>query len=168
MKQIKTTLSVSRRKPAPLMIGWREWISLPELGIERIKAKIDSGARTSALHAFAIRPFKQEDKHFIHFKMHPLQRRSDKVIECVAQVQDIRWVTDSGGHRERRYVIKTQVVMGHSSWLIEVTLTNRDTMNFRMLLGRTAMRHRVIVNPARSFLLPEQFPPFEKGGAGGI
>lgn len=144
---------VKRRKRDLFVIGWREWISLPELGIDRIKAKIDSGARTSALHAFAIRPFKQEGKHYIHFKMHPLQRRTDTVVECVSEVQDIRWVTDSGGHRERRYVIKTPVIMGAHTWVIEITLTNRDIMNFRMLLGRTAMRYRAVVNPAASFLL---------------
>jgi hypothetical protein len=134
-------------------VGWREWLSLPALGIDRIKAKIDTGARTSALHAFEIKPFKQADKHYLRFKMHPVQRRSDVVIECVAEVKDIRWVIDSGGHKERRYVIQTPLKIGERTWSIELTLTNRDTMNFRMLLGRTAMRHRAVVNPALSFLL---------------
>lgn len=136
-----------------VVIGWREWFALPELGIKQIKAKIDTGARTSALHAFAIRPFKEQGKHRIRFKVHPYQRRSDVTIECVADVSDIRWVTDSGGHKERRFVIKTMAHMGQLKWPIEVTLTNRDTMNFRMLLGRTAMCHRLIVNPAASFLI---------------
>jgi hypothetical protein len=158
MQETQKILPKTRRKRELMVIGWREWISLPGLGIEHIKVKVDSGARTSALHAFAIQPFKQEDKHFIQFKMHPLQRCTDKVVQCVAEVQDIRWVTDSGGHRERRYVIKTPVTMGMRTWSIEVTLTNRDIMNFRMLLGRTAMRRRVVVNPAASFLLPEAIP----------
>jgi len=145
----------SRRKRELQLIGWREWLSLPELGITKIKAKVDTGARTSALHAFEIQPFKQENKHYIRFKMHPLQRRTDMLIECVAEVKDIRWVIDSGGHRERRYVIQTPVKVGQSVWFIELTLTNRDTMNFRMLLGRTAMRNRVVVNPAVSFLLAD-------------
>lgn len=148
-------LFTSRRKRELKLIGWREWLSLPELGIEKIKAKIDTGARTSALHAFEIEPFKQENKHYIRFKMHPLQRRTDALIECVAEVKDIRWVIDSGGHKERRYVIKTPVQIGHRRWSIELTLTNRDTMNFRMLLGRTAMRNKIAVNPAVSFLLAE-------------
>jgi hypothetical protein len=118
--------------------------------------KIDTGARTSALHAYAIRSFKQDNVHFIRFKIHPLQRSSGVVVECVAKVQDIRWVTDSGGHRERRYVISTTLCLGEISWPIEVTLTNRDTMNFRMLLGRTAMRRRLVVNAALSFVFEKK------------
>jgi hypothetical protein len=136
-----------------ITVGWREWAALPALGIEKIKVKVDSGARTSALHAFELHPFKKGGKHYIRFKIHPLQRRSDVVRECVTEVEDIRWVTDSGGHRERRYVIKTLINMGSISWPIEITLTNRDTMNFRMLLGRTAMKKRVMVNPTLSFLV---------------
>lgn len=155
MKKENSTAKISRRKRELRVVGWREWLSLPELGIDRIKAKVDTGARTSALHAFEIRPFKEQDKHYIQFKMHPLQRRTDVQISCVAEVKDIRWVVDSGGHKERRFVIKTPLKVGGEIWSVELTLTNRDTMNFRMLLGRTAMRHRIIVNPAVSFLLPE-------------
>jgi len=148
-KQSKSKLSSLPKT----MVGWREWVSLPELNIKRIKAKVDSGARTSALHAFALRPFKQDNKHYIRFKIHPMQRKTDETVDCLAEVQDIRWVTDSGGHRERRYVITTMLTVGAETWPIEITLTNRDTMNFRMLLGRTAMKHRIIVNPALSFLV---------------
>lgn len=140
------------KKKKLIRVGWREWISLPELGIERIKIKIDSGARTSALHAYNIQPFKEEGRHFIRFKVHPFQRCKDVMNKCIAEVKDIRWITDSGGHRERRYVIRTLINLGEFSWPIEVTLTNRDTMNFRMLLGRTAMKHRMLVDPAKSFL----------------
>lgn len=149
----------ARAKPKkPLVIGWREWIQLPDLGIKAIKAKIDTGARTSALHAFAIRPFKKGELHYIHFNVHPYQRRTEPAIACTAAVKDIRWVTDSGGHRERRYVIETLLCLGGLSWPIEITLTNRDTMSFRMLLGRTAMRSKLVVNPAISYniALPEQ------------
>lgn len=141
-----------KKRKEMLTVGWREWVSLPDLGIEKIKVKIDTGARTSALHAFSIKPFKQGDQHFIRFKIHPLQRTFGVTVECVAKVEDIRWVTDSGGHRERRYVILTTLRLGDVSWPIEITLTNRDTMNFRMLLGRTAMKRRLVVNPAMSFL----------------
>lgn len=133
-------------------IGWREWVELPELGIQQIKAKIDTGARTSALHAFALQPFKEGDKNKIRFEIHPLQHNTDVVSTCVADIIDLRWVTDSGGHREERFVIQTPVILGGQTWPIEITLTERDTMLFRMLLGRSAIRKRFIVNPGRSFI----------------
>ncbi|EKD73382.1 MAG: hypothetical protein ACD_45C00338G0006 [uncultured bacterium] len=134
------------------IIGWREWVTLPELRIDKIKAKIDTGARTSALHAFALRPFKEGNKDRITFDIHPLQNNMDIVVSCTADIIDKRWVSDSGGHREERYVIYTPIVIGDKSWSIEVTLTERDSMLFRMLLGRSAIRKRFIVNPARSFI----------------
>lgn len=133
-------------------IGWREWLSLPELGIHKIKAKVDTGARTSALHAFALRPFKEGQRDRIQFDIHPLQHNQEVVITCTADIIDKRWVTDSGGHREERHVISTPVVLGNKTWPIEITLTERDTMLFRMLLGRSAIRSQFIVNPARSFI----------------
>ena len=136
-----------------MTVGWREWVSLPELNIEHIKAKIDTGARTSALHAFSVRAFTQHGKKMVRFKIHPYQRRKDIVVECVAPILDKRWVSDSGGHREQRYVIESSVKLGDQEWPIELTLTNRETMQFRMLLGRTAMKGRIIVNPGRSYLV---------------
>jgi hypothetical protein len=133
-------------------IGWREWVSLPDLGIDKIKAKVDTGARTSALHAFSLQLFKENFKDRIRFDIHPLQHNTVKMVTCVADVVDLRWVSDSGGHREERFVINTPVVMGEEIWPIEITLTERDTMLFRMLLGRSAIRHRYLVNPARSFI----------------
>ncbi len=134
------------------LIGWREWVSLPELGIQKIKAKVDTGARTSVLHAFALRPFTEGNKARICFDIHPIQHNTETVLTCIADVIDLRWVSDSGGHKEERYVIQTQIVMGEKSWPIEITLTERDTMLFRMLLGRGAIRHRFLVNPTRSFI----------------
>lgn len=134
------------------VLGWREWVALPHLGIDRIKAKVDTGARTSALHAFSLQPFDKDGQKMIRFDIHPSQHNTEKVIRCEAEIVDLRWVTDSGGHSEKRYVIKTPIVIDGQSWPIEITLTERDTMLFRMLLGRNAIRGRFAVNPARSFL----------------
>jgi hypothetical protein len=133
-------------------IGWREWINLPELGIDKIKAKVDTGARTSALHAFSLEPFEEAGKEKIRFLIHPLQHNTDNIITCVADVVDKRAVTDSGGHTEQRFVIMTPICIAGQTWPIEITLTERENMLFRMLLGRSALRRRFMVNPARSFV----------------
>ena len=135
------------------LIGWREWVALPEIGIDRIKAKVDTGARTSALHAFEVDHYKARRQDRVRFFIHPFQKTKDIVVECDAAVIDFRFVTDSGGHREKRYVIQTQLLIGQEQWPIEITLTDRETMKFRMLLGRTAMRKHLIVDPGKSFLL---------------
>jgi hypothetical protein len=136
-----------------IRLGWREWVGLPALGIEHIKAKVDTGARTSALHAFEIDELADNDRPRVRFKLHPIQRDNDTVIECIADVVDRRVVSDSGGHREMRWVIATDVVIGPHSWRAEFTLTSRDDMLFRMLLGRTAIAGRATVDPARSYLV---------------
>ena len=134
------------------IIGWREWVSLPKLGIPKIKAKIDTGARTSALHAFSLNPFMEENKAKISFDIHPLQHDTHNIITCIADVVDKRLVTDSGGHEEERYVIQTPITIARQTWSIEITLTERENMLFRMLLGRSALRKHFVVNPARSFI----------------
>lgn len=134
------------------VIGWREWVNLSGLGINRIKAKVDTGARTSALHAFSLEPFTDGNTSKIRFDIHPLQHNTDTVVTCIADVIDKRMVTDSGGHTEERYVIQTPITIAGQTWAIDITLTERENMLFRMLLGRSALRKRFIVNPARSFV----------------
>jgi hypothetical protein len=137
-------------------VGWREWVSLPELKISAIKAKIDTGARTSALHAFFVEPFIENGIQMVRYGIHPLQHRDDIECICESRVKDYRQVRDSGGHKEMRYVIETDIVLGERRWPIEMTLTNRDRMKFRMLLGRIAMKN-FAVYPDKSYLLGERF-----------
>ena len=147
-----------------LILGWREWVGLPELGLPALKAKVDTGARTSALHAFELRPCSADGRRCVEFKIHPLQRDREQVATCVADVIDERVVTDSGGHREQRFVIVSTLAIGAYAWPIELTLTTRDNMMFRMLLGRTAIEGIATVDPARSYLVGKK--PRKKKVAG--
>ncbi len=136
-----------------LIVGWREWVSLSDLELPPIKAKVDTGARTSALHAFAVRPFLENGRQRVEFEIHPKQFDNDLVVTCVADVIDQRAVTDSGGHKEERWVIQTNLYIGSHHWPIEITLTSRIDMRFRMLLGRNAIKHRALVDSSRSYVI---------------
>jgi hypothetical protein len=137
----------------PLKIGWREWVGLPELRVGAIKAKIDTGARTSALHAYHIEPFRRAGALWLRFQLHPMQRSEAMKVACEAPAVDERAVRNSGGGVERRYIIKTTLKLGEECWPIELALANRDQMGFRMLLGRTALQGRALIEPGRSYLL---------------
>jgi hypothetical protein len=143
------------RKP----LGWREWIGFPDLNIDIIKAKIDTGARTSALHAFRVVPFTRAAQQWVRFSIHPVQRDTDTVVECEAPVKDQRTVRDSGGHEELRYVIEVLIKIGEDQFLAEVTLTDRDTMVFRVLLGRTALRGKYVIHPGKSYMQSKRNSP---------
>lgn len=136
-----------------LTIGWREWLDLPELGIARIKAKIDTGARSSTLHAFHIEAFQRDGREMVRFEVHPYQRDSHYTVTAEAELLEWRHIRSSGGQGQVRPVIDTAIELGGQKWHIELTLTNRDLMGFRMLVGRQALRRRFLVNPGRSYLL---------------
>ena len=137
----------------PHTLGWREWLALPDLGIARIKAKVDTGARTSCLHAYYVEQVRRKGADIVRFGVHPLQRNNEDVVHCEARILDQRQVADSGGHRELRFVIQTRLVLREFDGDIELTLTNRDSMQFRMLLGRTAMVAAGFqVDPSASYL----------------
>lgn len=134
------------------VLGWREWVELPDLGVRVIKAKLDTGARTSSLHAFKLRPFRRDGVDMVRFEVHPVQRSSAATVVAEAEVCGERTVRASNGQEETRLVIATTLALGEDRWPIEVTLTRRDEMGFRMLLGRQALAGRAVVDPAASFL----------------
>lgn len=143
-----------------IILGSEEWCSFPELGIPIIKARVDSGAKTSALHAVNIAPFIKDNENWVKFDINPIQNNLKTVIHCQAKLIDKRIVKSSSGFREQRYVIQTCMAIANDSWPIEMTLTNRDSMGFRMLLGREAMSGRILVDPEKKYLLEQ--PSLEK------
>lgn len=149
----KPTKKRPKKKARPAgVVGWREWLSLPELGIDRIKAKVDTGARSSSLHAYDIRRLERKGVAVVRFKVHPFQDDFRTTVEAEAELREMRKVRSSNGVQTIRPVVHTEVELGGERWDIELTLVRRDLMGFRMLLGRQAVRNRFLVDPGRSFL----------------
>jgi hypothetical protein len=140
------------RQQPERVIGWREWIALPDLGIARIKTKVDTGARSSALHAVRIEEFERDGEAMVRFRVHPMQRDASETVVCEYPIHDRRSVRSSAGHEQHRIVIRPRVDVGGEIFEIDLTLTNRDAMGFRMLLGREATRGRFLVDPGASYL----------------
>lgn len=144
-------MSEKHRKTPIEIIGWREWVALPDLGISHVKAKVDTGARSSCLHAFKVTQFTRDGKAFVRFKVHPAQRNTTKTIDAEAEVYEVRSIRSSNGQVTLRPVILTTVKLLGQSWPVELTLANRDEMGFRMLLGRECFRGRFCVDAGKSY-----------------
>ncbi|MEE2526339.1 ATP-dependent zinc protease [Hyphobacterium sp. HN65] len=145
-------MSESRKRRSLFTIGWREWVELPDFDGTRIKAKIDTGARTSAVHAWKIEAFERDGEKWVRFELHPKQKNNTHRVPCEARVLDERLIRSSNGQITRRYVIRTRLKLGNRTWPIDLTLSRRDEMGFRMLLGRTALRGRTLIDAAASYL----------------
>lgn len=153
MMEAGAPVAKEKKKRPRAVIGWREWAAFPDLGVERINAKIDTGAKTSAIHAFRVKEAKIDGVAHVEFYLHPRQRRRKPEIFCRAVVADKRIIRSSNGQEEERYVVETRLHLGGRLWKIELTLTNRDAMGFRVLIGRDALRRKFIVDPGASYLL---------------
>jgi hypothetical protein len=150
---------------SPVCLGWREWLAIPDLGIARIKAKVDTGARSSCLHTCGLEIYEDASgEKRVRFAVHPLPRRPNLTAECDRPLVASRVVRDSGGHEEERPFIRVPVVLGPYEWEVEFSLTRRDNMKFRMLLGRSAMKHRFLVDPTLSYLVGK---PLRRASSGG-
>lgn len=153
---------VAKREKAPLpVIGWREWVGLPDFEIKAIKAKVDTGARSSSLHAYGIQQFQRNGVEWVRFQVHPVQRSGDVSVDAEAPVLEHRSVRSSSGKAAIRPVIVTDVELLGLRWPLELTLASRDEMGFRMLLGREAIRDRFVVDAGKSYR--GGIPAFKKG-----
>jgi hypothetical protein len=149
---VREPLKKRKLKSPPSVVGWREWASFPDFGVKRIKAKIDTGAKTSALHAYKLETFTRGDGHFVHFAIHPIQRKARPEIACTAEVIARRRIKSSNGASEERLIIRARVKLGQRVIPIDLSLANRDAMGFRLLLGRDALKNSFVIDPARSYL----------------
>lgn len=154
----KNSVKIGKKKKEKSIIGWREWVGLPDLGIDAVRAKIDTGAKTSAIHAFDLVPFERDGEQWIAFSIHPRRRKKLPSVACEARVMESRKVTSSNGIAESRYVIETSAIIGSKRMMIELTLTNRDELSYRMLVGREALRGRFLVHSRKSYLQGDAGP----------
>lgn len=143
--------TLSENETPLVIIGWREWVSLPQLGISRIKAKIDTGARSSSLHALDIQRFEQNGDSFVRFKVPPMQRHGEITVSCQAEIHEERLSRSSSGEAFDRIVIQTPVCWMGETWSVDLALADRSEMGFRMLVGREAVHGRMLVDPSRSY-----------------
>jgi ribosomal protein S6--L-glutamate ligase len=146
------------KKGQTIIAGWEEWVSLPELGVYAVKAKVDTGAKTSALHAVNITPYEKDGTKRVKFVVHPLPERDDVAIQCDKQIIDVREITSSNGETEERFIVRSPFRINGVEWPVEISLTNREDMKFRMLIGRSTMSGRMVVDPDRSLLCGELSP----------
>ena len=152
-RDIKNLMSVLENDTNKIIVGWREWVSLPDLGIKSIKAKMDTGAKTSALHTYFIEPINNSERPMVRFGIHPMQKSVKNDTICIADIVDERRIVDSGGHPELRYIIRTSILVGNKKWPVDLSLTNREQMRFRLLIGRAAISEQLIIDPKLSFTL---------------
>ena len=153
---------MKKPKKPKLAVGWREWAQLPELGVELIKVKVDTGAKTSSLHAFDLSIFTYMGKDWVQFDVHPIQDNDLIFHTCVCSIVDYRWITSSTGHRQKRYIIRTPLKIGDFYSRVDISLATRDEMGFRMLVGRDAIKGKLLVDPAHSYLLTHKKPLTKK------
>lgn len=137
---------------SPTAAGWREWVGLPSIGVDWVKAKVDTGARTSAIHAFDLETFTRDGADWVRYSIHPWQRSDDDAADAESRVLDRRRVRSSSGHDEERFVVAMDVRLVGRTVTAEMTLSRRDEMGFRMLVGREALRQGFLVDPGRSYL----------------
>lgn len=150
-RDLGVKLAKRQRKDKLELIGWREWISLPDLGVSSIKVKVDTGARSSSLHVFDAQDYEEDGIKMVRFKIHPLQRSSKSELIASAPLLEHRSVRSSSGKAQIRRVIETKIGLLGQVWSVELTLANRDEMGFRMLLGREAFRNRFLVDAGKSY-----------------
>jgi hypothetical protein len=142
---------VSEPEASQAIVGWREWVALPQAGVDWVKAKIDTGARSSSIHAFDLEIFEQDDREWVRFSIHPWQRSDDEAHELTLPVLDRREVRSSNGQTEQRYAVAMDVTLAGRTITTVMTLSNRDEMGFRMLIGREALERGFLVDSSRSY-----------------
>ncbi len=158
MPAIDSIIEIPKPRATHRILGWKEWVSLPKLKVPRIKVKVDSGARTSALHAVNMEYFWKKKRRMVRFKIHPMQGTHESEVSAEGEVVAERWIRSSSGHLSKRPVIITRIKLGRISWPIELTLISRDVMGFRMLLGRRALANEWLIDPSRAYCVSARHP----------